>query len=474
MEEFRKIRLEDINVYSVIRDVAWHFWVIILAAASAWMLTGAAGRLTYVPAYTSSATFAVSTKGNSNALTNLSLTNGLAEVFSTVFESDVLKGRVADAMGLPGIEADITAEVIPETNLLRVSVTAATPEQAFRTLALTLDNYEDISEFLFDNAILTALKEPNVPMAPSNPQNTGRYQKEAAAGGSSAGHRDFSGALGQTGDHPDTADRQTPIRGRTFWHHQPRCQESGAGSEKGKQVKTAALITNPLVSYHFQEDVQKLCSRLDYYMKKHGRQILLISSAAENEGKSTVAANLALALADRKKKVLLADCDFRKPSQQKIFGIAEGVSTDFAAWLQDPAKTRMDSVLAECGRVTLTVNQKSYEKTQQLIAAKAMRQFLDVQKERFDYIILDSPPMLAATDAEVLTRVAEEALLVVRQDWSIIRDINDCIDIMRGGSAHFIGYVLNNLQEYGWQKAVTYPGFRNLRHMPQKQEAKSE
>ena len=49
MEEFRKIRLEDINVYSVIRDVAWHFWVIILAAASAWMLTGAAGRADLCP-----------------------------------------------------------------------------------------------------------------------------------------------------------------------------------------------------------------------------------------------------------------------------------------------------------------------------------------------------------------------------------------------------------------------------------------
>lgn len=55
--------------------------------------------------------------------------------------------------------------------------------------------------------------------------------------------------------------------------------------------------------------------------------------------------------------------------------------------------------------------------------------------------------MLAATDAEALTRVAEEAMLVVRQDWSIIRDINDCIDFMRNGNAHFIGYVLNNLQE---------------------------
>lgn len=450
MNEFRKIRLEDINFPSVIRDVLYHFWVILLAAASAWMLTASVCRILYVPEYTSTTTFAVSTKGNSNALSNLSLTKGLTEVFSTVFESDVLKGKVAEAMGVSELDAEISAEVITETNLLRVSVTAATPEKAFKTLSLTIDNYDSISNYLFENAILTVIKEPNVPMMPSNTLAAGKLKKEAAAAGAAIAIVILAviSAGRETIQTRQTARHQ--LEGELFGtiSHDAKNLSPEQNRGKGKKkVKTAALITNPLVSYHFQEDFQKLCSRLDYYMKKHGKQILLISSAAENEGKSTVAANLALALTARNKKILLVDCDFRKPSQQKIFDVKEENSMDFAAYLQDPSKADMESVLVERGGVMLAVNQKNYEKTQQLITARQLKEFLKIQKKKFDYIILDSPPMLAATDAEALTRVAEEAMLVVRQDWSIIRDINDCIDFMRNGNAHFIGYVLNNLQE---------------------------
>lgn len=457
MNEFGKIRLEDINLRSVVRDVVWHFWIIILAAASAWMLTGSICRMIYVPSYTSTATFAVSTKGNSNALSNLSLTKGLTEVFSTVFESDILKSKVAEAMEVSSLDADITAEVIPETNLLKVSVTAGTPKRAFQTLSLTIDNYDSISNYLFENAILTVIKEPNVPMAPSNALASGRLKKEAAAAGAVLAIILLAvlSARRETIQTRQTARHQ--LEGELFGSishdaknviaDQAKTENTSFKRMRKKKVKTAALITNPLVSYHFQEDCQKLCSRLDYYMKKHERQILLISSAAENEGKSTVAANLALSLTSRNKKVLLVDCDFRKPSQQKIFGIKKEASMDFAAYLQDPARVSMESVLIEQNGITLAVNQTSYEKTQKLITTKQMKAFLQTQKERFDYIILDSPPMLVATDAEALTRVAEEAMLVVRQDWSIIRDINDCIDIMRSGNAHFIGYVLNNMQE---------------------------
>lgn len=451
MDQLRRIRLEDINLYSVARDVLWHFWVIILAAVSAWMLAGAVSRLTYVPQYTSSTTFAVSTRGNGSALTNVSLTNGLAEVFSTVFESDVLKGKVSEAMEVSSLDAGITTEVIPETNLLRVSATADTPEEAFRTLSLAIDNYDSISEYLFDNAVLTVIKEPNVPMAPSNGTGGGRYQKEAAAGGAVLAVVILAvlSARRETIQTRQTARHQ--LEGELFGCISHDAKNLVSDQKNGKKkIKTAALITNPLVSYHFQEDIQKLCSRLDYYMKKHERKILLISSAAENEGKSTVAANLSLALAGRNKKVLLADCDFRKPSQQKIFQILKEDARDFAEYLQNPAKTPLDSVLAEKDGVMLAVNQTGYEKTQQLITNKQMKKFLQEQKENFDYIILDSPPMLVAADAEALIQTAEEALLVVRQDWSIIRDINDCIETMRSGETHFIGYVLNNLQENRW------------------------
>lgn len=450
MNEFRNIKLEDINLRSVVRDVLGNFWVVILAALSAWMLTGAICKITYTPAYTSTATFAVSTKESSNALGNLSLTNGLAEVFSTVFESDVLKSRVAEEMGVSLLNAQISADVIPETNLLKISATAENPETAFRTLSLTIENYDGISEYLFNNAILTVIKEPNVPMSPSNSMATGKMKKEAAAAGALVAIviLAFISARRETIQTKQTARHQ--LEGEMFGSISHDAKNLSPEQTKGKskkKIKTAALITNPLVSYHFQEDCQKLCSRLDYYMKKHGRKILLVSSAAENEGKSTVAANMALALASRNKKVLLVDCDFRKPSIQKIFGVEEGSSSDFAAYLQNPVKVNSASVLVERNGVTLAVNQTSYEQTQQLLTTRQMQEFLQTQKEQFDYIILDSPPMLVAADTEALIRVAEEAMLVVRQDWSIIRDINDCIDFMRSGNAHFIGYVINNLQK---------------------------
>ena len=452
MNELQKLRIEDINVRSVIRDVLAHFWVIILVAASAWMLTGVVNKITYEPTYTSTVTFAISTRDNSNALSNLSLTRGLTEVFSTVFESDVLKAKVAETMGITGLNADITAEVIPQTNLLKVSVAADSPETAFRTLTLTIENYESISEYLFDNAILTVIKEPNVPMAPSNSMNTGKMQKEAAAGGGvlSIVILMLISARRETIQTRQTARHQ--LEGELFGsisHDEKNIIPDQADGRKKKRVKTAALITNPLVSYHFQEDCQKLCSRLDYYMKKYKRQILLVSSAAENEGKSTVVANMALALASRNKKVLLIDCDFRKPAQQKIFHIPKDASKDLAQYILNPESVSPEAVLTEKNGVTLVVNHTGYEKTQQLITNNNLKHFIEMQKARFDYILLDSPPMLLATDAKALTQVSEEALLVVRQDWSIIRDINDCIDYMQNGEAHFLGYVLNNMQETG-------------------------
>ena len=449
MNELKKLRLEDINLRSVVRDVLAHFWVILLIAASMWMLTGVCSKVVYEPTYTSTVTFAVSTKGNSNALSNLSLTKGLTEVFSTVFESNILKTKVAENMGVSNLDAQITATVIPETNLLKVNVTADDPETAFRTLTLTIDNYESISEYLFDNAVLTVLKEPNVPMAPSNSVNTGKLQKEAALVGALLAIVILAllSAKRETIQTKQTARHQ--LEGELFGSisHDAKALSPEQAKGAGKKVKSAALITNPLVSYHFKEDCQKLCSRLDYYMKKYKRQVLLISSAAENEGKSTVAANMALALAERNKKVLLIDCDFRKPSQQKIFGIEKGTTQDFVKYIMNPAGVSLDSVLTERNKVHLAVTYTGYDKTPQIIANPNLKDFIEKQKQYFDYIILDSPPMLMATDAKALTQVSEEVMLVVRQDWSIIRDINDCIDFMRSGNAHFIGYVLNNMQD---------------------------
>ena len=75
----------------------------------------------------------------------------------------------------------------------------------------------------------------------------------------------------------------------------------------------------PVAGFHFTEEVCRLGTKLQYAAQKGGRKVILVTSVLENEGKSTVTANLALALAKGNKKVLLIDADMHKAAQYKLF-----------------------------------------------------------------------------------------------------------------------------------------------------------
>lgn len=86
-----------------------------------------------------------------------------------------------------------------------------------------------------------------------------------------------------------------------------------------RNKKSALLISDPTCSFYYTETVHQLRAQVERAHEKDGRQVFLITSCAENEGKSTVAANLALSLAQKHQRVLLLDSDLRKPAQSLIF-----------------------------------------------------------------------------------------------------------------------------------------------------------
>lgn len=432
-------RMDEINIRSVIQDILRNFWVVVLLAVSAWMCVSAYAKIIYKPEYTSTVTFAVSAKGSSSPYSALDTTKEMAEVFAEVFESNVLRTKVAEAMGTDHIDGTVTTQVIPETNLLKVSVVSGSPESAFRVLKLILENYPSISDYLFGNAVLEVIKNPQVPAGPSNYFYAGRYQKLAALAAAALAVCAIAllSVLRDTIQTKQAAKHK--LDGRLFGY---------IGHEvKSRAGKTAALICNPLVSYHFMEAYKSLCSKLDYHMRRRGEKVILVSSAIENEGKSTVAANLALAFAARKKKVLLLDCDFRKPALHKVFEIDTSRLKDFGSYLTKDSIKEPDAVYLEKLGISVIINKTGYPAPQRMITSERMKSFIDRARQDVDYIIIDSPPMMIASDAEALARLSDVSLLVVRQDCTSVGDINDCMDTFRQSSPDFIGYVLNDFQE---------------------------
>lgn len=179
-------------------------------------------------------------------------------------------------------------------------------------------------------------------------------------------------------------------------------------------------------------------------MEKKNQKILLVTSVSENEGKSTVAANLALALANEGKVVLLADFDFRKPSLYKIFSAKVTEENDITRLIENRKNIMIDT-LPNAPRVYAAFSATPREDPWDRESMKYLRRFLNFVKERVDYVIMDTSPTAFVSDSEEYAELADAALLVIRQDVMESTYINDAIDNLEETGTELIGCVFNNV-----------------------------
>ena len=122
------IRLDEINFPSAIRTVLKNLWVVILLCISAFLIAVSVVRLTYVPRFTSTTTLMVGARDSTNAYNSLTTTQSMASVFMEVFQSNVLRDKVSEQMPDGTFDGAVSTAVIPQTNLLVVSVTSSSPD----------------------------------------------------------------------------------------------------------------------------------------------------------------------------------------------------------------------------------------------------------------------------------------------------------------------------------------------------------
>lgn len=457
LERESGISLSFPECVSILKDILREWWVILLVAMAVAMAADAVGTMLYQPEYRASSTFVVKSKDvNNNIVADLRSASETAQQFSQILSSNVLKQKVVQEAGMETFDAQMEAVLIPETNLMELTVTADSPEKAFGILQAVMDNYNSVSDYVIDNVYLEVLQKPSIPLKPSNHSNSSKNAKT----GFLVTALLMIGLIGVLSYTRDTIKSPQEVSEKVDAHMMGTIYHENKGKslkDRLHEKKISMTILNPMLSFRYLESNKMAASRIRSRMESKNARILAVTSVMENEGKSTIAANLALALAQEKKKVLLMDCDFRKPAQYKIFNKDTSKVKDFNDVLTGKADmTQLIQTIEGTdllGIFNLTGNMHMFENHEQ----KILEAILNQLKMQLDYIIIDTSPIGLVAETEEVAMLSDASLLVIHHDLVLASDINDAVDALNQTNGKVIGCLLNDVPGvYGMDGAYGY------------------
>lgn len=191
------------------------------------------------------------------------------------------------------------------------------------------------------------------------------------------------------------------------------------------------------------EAYRSLRSNIEYSSFDDEYRVIVVTSSVPGEGKSTTSGNLAIALAQSGNSVLLVDCDMRKPSIHKKFKISNAAGT---AELLLRKKSFEEVANNYNENLTIITAGKIPPNPSEMLASRAMTAFIEEMKKEFKYIILDTPPLQAVTDAQVLSTKADGVLLIVRAGSTKREMVFNSVDLIKKVQGKVIGTVLNGVE----------------------------
>ena len=230
-------------------------------------------------------------------------------------------------------------------------------------------------------------------------------------------------------------------------------------SDKKRRHSTRAeYLLNEETPFNVTEAFRNLKATLSVSVpKKEGGLAIMLTSSFPQEGKTTVTVNLALMFAQSNAKVLLLDADIRKGRIAKYFHqkSAPGLSNYLSGQKTLEEVVHVSEINKNLSFITCgTRSPKPYE----LLESEEMHHLLEQLRKQYDYIILDTPPVLLLSDALALSTEVDGAVLVCRHQSSYISDIDRALKTLNFSKANVLGVIIN---DYKAQQTASYGSYKN-------------
>lgn len=388
----------------------------------------------YHPSYRASATFTVYVTNPLQSEIrsyNTATAEQMAKTFPYILTSGALQDMVKRDLGIAAMPA-VSASVLTNTNIFTLTVTSSDPQLAYDVLNSVIVHYPDVAEFVVGPTQMNLLDESGVPSAPYNSRSyTGAVKKGVVL--SALVWMIAVAALAML---RSTVHSEEELKRLTNL----RCLGVLPVVKRSRDVKYPR-IGEESDQFGFAESVRLMRIRVEKEMESQGMQVLLVSSATPGEGKTTVAVNLATALAAKGKRTLLIDCDLRNPSVAKSMG--QENRKGLVDFLKGDITAKEALHQTEEPNLYATFAGGSVENASEMLSLEETGQFLAACRKIFDYIILDTPPSSLLADASEIASVADGALMTIRQNFASKAHILEGMQLLSDSGLPLIGCAFN-------------------------------
>lgn len=207
-------------------------------------------------------------------------------------------------------------------------------------------------------------------------------------------------------------------------------------------------------SFSVKEAYNSARTNLLFLKKDKGCQRLAFTSCYPSEGKTINCVNMAISLSQNNKRVLLIDCDMRRPRIRNMFDVpaAPGLSEHLAGIEETP----MIREAKDYPNLSILTAGKRPPNPAELLSSDAMIEMLDKLSGDYDYILLDTPPVNVVTDAAVLKRAVHGYLMVVRAGMTQHDEVTTALSKLEQLEANVLGFILNDAFTQGGSRYGRY------------------
>ena len=468
----------EVNLKRLVDALLGKVWLIVLAAVAGAALVLAVTYFLITPKYESSAMFYVNNNSISVGEATLSIdssditaSKSLVNTYIVILKTRETLNDVIDYAGVnrrySEVEDMIRAEAVDDTEVFQVVVTTENPEEAnviANAIAYILPKrissiVEGTSAKVVEAAVVAAK-----PSSPSYTMNTliGFLLGFVFAVGVIVMQEILDVTIRKDEDltmvckYPILApvpDMNAPSKGNSSYYgygakRSKNKKGSNASVKSGTQPRS---IVGGNLSFAASEAYKLLRTKLQFsFADDNNCRVIGISSALSGEGKSLTAVNLAFTLSQLDKKVLLVDCDMRRPTLAEKLGImkAPGLSNYLTR------QSHLEDVVQMCG---LKGNENAFYVISagqnppnpiELLSSERMKMALASARQNYDYVILDLPPVGEVSDAMAVAKDTDGILLVVRQNYCDRISLSEAVHQFDFIQSKILGVVFNCANEH--------------------------